>query len=752
MAMQVGPHHPFRAIGSQETEIQQTRSQKAIRNRPVSYRLRAIRTSHALAIMLCVLWLLSIFNAVGLAQESLLVRVNRPDGTPSPLLSKVVVTSDNAVLVAKPGATQGEIVPAFTIYHRLKSDDGLLEVRGRDGIPYWRVGDSSGKSAGWIKRLDRITVDGNVTDTPVLREWNSRFVLDPIEGQELWPENERFRIIIDDKTPATLNALAAGQKRYAFVTGTPEGDGVDEVFPVVVYAGKTEGRNVRASGGEILEDLGLEIAFVLESTDFMQAKFEDNTLLKEYVHNIVREMLREIESRGKLKERVRIAIIEYQDSQDSDKVKFVKRVTQKLTNSKSEIEAALSRFEGTVIGGDWPEDGIAGLYAAINELDWDPNSCKHVVLVGFGALQEKPKGRQDSEYGGEYNFVTKVNDKYGWSSTGLDTRGIIAAAHPSGGQDVIERVLRRKTLHALRIDRRPEALPNEFLRVRDEVVKYDDERVLAFAGGLIEQLGDEEGKGLLRGVFNHYLAEYQRNLASSQYKRLAANDSRAQGFFDETEATPEGVKSSTQKLLVELERALEEYDKLARNEFTTSNQAGAEGAFTQSLYTIADAALREKLARDPALAGKAETRNASGREVAQLRVLVSRKELEVLKSRMDAIQKKFESRTKMADRQNVDDILEDLQEAIAAGASGQAVTASADLQELITDLPLKTQCLRTTAADIAAMSPEEFTNWLSQISYAVKRCSSILDSSDEWVSIGAGVAEEFAFLRRDELP
>ena len=682
------------------------------------------------------------------ADESLLVRVKRPDGSESALLSKVVVTSDNAVLVKQPGEKNGEPIPAFSIFFRLKTDAGTLEEKGRDGISYWRVGDSNGNPKVWIKQFERITVDGKVTDTTLIREWNSRFILDPIDGQDQWPAAERFQVALKGGAVATLQALAAGQKRFAFVTGSPGGEGLDERFPVIVYAGETGSKAVRSSGSEILEDLRLEIAFVLESTDFMQSKFNDGKTLKDYVLDIIREMLTQIEQSGKLKDRVKLAIVEYQDTQDTDKIKFVTRVTQGLTNSTSEIEKAFGRFEGSVIGGDWPEDGIAGIHTAINELEWSPNSCKHIVLIGLGALQEKPKGRQESQYGGEYNSVTEVKDFYGWSSTGLDVRGITVAAHPNG-QDVIDRVLKRKNLHALRIDRRSEPLEKEIEEFRDDLVQSSESELEA----KLEVLADRgvNLRELIPVVFSNYLANYQIKLASQQYRKLSENDGNAQGFFDETEATPEGVRDSTRKLILELERALEEYDKLAKNEFTTSNREEA-GAFTESLYAIADAALREKLKRDPALVGEAETRNASGREVAQLRVMVGRKELEVLRNKMDAIQQTFASRTKKADRQNVDDILKDLQSAIASGAAGQGLDAGVNLQDVITDLPLKTQCLRTTAADIAAMSPEDFADWLSQVSYAVKRCNAILDNSEEWVSIGSGVIDEYAFLRRDELP
>jgi hypothetical protein len=712
-----------------------------------------------LAFVSFIFWSIPSFSQ---ADEESLIRVKRPDGTESPLLSKVVVTSDSATLVQKPGEKGGQLVPPFSVYFRLKTSSGGFEEAGSDGVPYWRVGDSRGTPLGWIRQIDRIVVDGKPTDRPILREWNSRYLLDPVSQQEQWAESERFRVMLPEGEPAILNAMGAGQTRYAFVSGAPKGEGIDETFPVFIYTGKTGGRTVKAEGTEILDDLKLEVAFVIESTELMGEKYDDREL-KDYCSDIVNGLLQEISERPKLKPRVRIALVEYQDTMISPKqanendatkarwplkgASFIKRITQPLTDNHSEIRAAMDRLDAAMVGGDWPEDGIAGLHAAITELNWTPNSCKHVVLIGTTSLQDKPKGSQASQFGGTWNSLTALDglhSPYGWSSTGLNIPGLVALAHPTGGQDAIEKVMRSRTLHAMQIGRIFETLDTETLGIRDKIVKGEEE----FLNAVAEKMGSE----LVFACFGHYIVTYQRELAEKQYRQLAANDGQANGFFAFAEATGQGVTTAAQKMAGEFETALVQFDKVANNQYDTTTRQGADDAFAGSLYTIANVALAAKLKAKPAIDGMAETRNESGREVAQLRVMVGQEELQVLRAKLDAIQERFEARTKKSDRQNVEDILTQLQQAIAGGASGQTINAESNLQELITDLPLKTPCLRTTATDIASMSPEEFKNWLSQISYAVKRCGALLDDQNNWTEVGAGVAQKFAFLRREELP
>jgi hypothetical protein len=49
------------------------------------------------------------------ADKSLLVRAKREDGSESPILQKVLVTSANAFLVSAPGETAGDSLDPFTI-------------------------------------------------------------------------------------------------------------------------------------------------------------------------------------------------------------------------------------------------------------------------------------------------------------------------------------------------------------------------------------------------------------------------------------------------------------------------------------------------------------------------------------------------------------------------------------------------------------------------------------------------------------
>src|SRR5689334_22453382 len=183
------------------------------------------------------------------------------NGKQSTIFQKVVVISPKAQLRPKPGG-EGQFIEPFAIFYKLRGDDGKAETAG-----HFRVGDSQGEHLGWIAKAD-------------VREWDTRFVLEPLD-----PSPERtFVVEVGDGSRAELKVVPGGKRRFAFITGSPaEGDAANEdngPFPVIVCTAEVRSEGSRSFTDELndLKDMKLEIAFVLEATDFMLSKYDDRPL------------------------------------------------------------------------------------------------------------------------------------------------------------------------------------------------------------------------------------------------------------------------------------------------------------------------------------------------------------------------------------------------------------------------------------------------------------------------------------------
>ena len=157
---------------------------------------------------------------VSAADKKSLIFVKDKNGRTTSLLQKVVVTSGKATLASSP-KEPGEPIEPWAIFFRIKNEDGSTKaVNGRV-----RVGNSDGKSLGWIGEQD-------------VREWDTRFVLEPID-----PQKERaFELNVTGGGTARQNATPEGKRRYALITQTPAAEkGDDTEYPVVVYAGNVQG-------------------------------------------------------------------------------------------------------------------------------------------------------------------------------------------------------------------------------------------------------------------------------------------------------------------------------------------------------------------------------------------------------------------------------------------------------------------------------------------------------------------------------
>ena len=94
-----------------------------------------------------------------------------------------------------------------------------------------------------------------------------------------------------------------------------------------------------------------------------------------------------------------------------------------------------------------------------------------------------------------------------------------------------------------------------------------------------------------------------------------------------------------------------------------------------------------------------------------------------------------------------------MKEVLAETSAGQDVTAQAKLKDLISDLPLKTAALETSAADLALMTTEAFKEWLEKVESVVFRIDDLLNNRQDWLTLSdRAVNDKFTFLRLSELP
>lgn len=692
--------------------------------------------------------------------EDLLLPVKGKDGKSSPLFQKVVVTSDYAKLCKQgPGCDGGDPVEPYSIFYKLKTPAGAEEQDG-----WVRVGDSKGNAIGWIQRT-------NAKGEAVLKDWATRFVLEPNE-----PAADREFRVKTDKQTLKLNVVPAGKRRFAFITSASDAKGTNEAdYDVFVCTASVQSeRGALATEARKLENLQLEVVFVVESTDFMLNEF-DGMKIGDAVREVMESCVREIDSDPKLKDAARLGVVEFQDT--SPKANFkTPRVTCKLTSDMSTVRRSLSALAPAAIEGDFPEDVLGGLRVAIDEAGWQPDSCKHVVLLGFGSAQLYPRGQSQGNFPGRNNDVSRrapPPEDRGWNSSDLSIQQLIDRANPQGGS-ADDKARAQKTFHAIRvgkevrqelIDQLQAKIPNiaELLdfaaeNVRGVVDSNDSTFKSALeraAAQLSARAGNDEFAMVLVQVGVGLVADdIHTQLALNQYRQIAGNDD-VQGLFEAVPPKGAELKRVAATLKNSLAEAFDALAKIRDRTIDSAEDLQGAGAFAQTFYSVVGANA-ERFKPQSVEVGLARTTqpDAKGdpREVAKRKVMVGRDELQKLKARLDAIHQIFVKKVAKKDRQSVNDTLDELKQAIAGAAAGQIV-ATTNLQDVITDLPLTTDVLRITPEQIATFSSDRFKAWLDGLKRSIDRAQTLLDRKDNWLPLSSlATADEVSFLLLTELP
>lgn len=680
-------------------------------------------------------FVLIVWQSVGLASSILaadtskLVYVTGPNGKPTSLVAKVVVVSAKGTLSDTPTAS-GEPIEPWAIFFRIKNEDGSSgSVNGK-----LRIGDSSGRPVGWVSEKD-------------VRAWSTRFILDPIDPQK----DRAFELQVSGGGSARQNAAPEGKRRYALISNPPKAEnGDDSEYPVVVYAGNVQGIG---QGGTLakqrneLADVKLEIVFVIETTDFMvEKRKEDSRTLFDDLKDTIRETVKTLKNNASLKGAVRLGFVEYQDNVVT--ARFTSRKTCDLTDDYDRFSSSLDLVQPIVMEDDWPDDVLAGLNEAVQNVAWSQNSVKHVILLGASSCQLVSKGQNPNQVGGVDNILTRrKNTKWGHNSTGLSISQLLGRARPQGGGDSRARV--SKNFHALLFGKGLPTVSQEFIDLSKQLVNMSDQELLGVLESVEKKLGKEQTIEAIRACMRYQLVRNQRDLALSQYKQIAGNNGEADGLFQAVEPGTDKIAQASRILSSKIH---ESFNALESVRDGNGLPSGGQNELSQPLFTLVGAAA-EKFKDSPVLEGIATVRDSRGREVAFKKVMVSEDELRHLKSTLDALYTKFKGKTSKVDRQDVGGILNDLKEILAETSAGQELGADVKLKDLISDLPLRTAALDTSPADLALMTTEAFKQWLDRLQSAVFRIEDLLTSRQDWLTLSEkAVNDKFTFLRISELP
>lgn len=730
-----------------------------------------------------------LFASAAWAGKELLIKAKDKNGNPTALLEKVVVTSSLASIYTKPDDNEnntGDPIEPYSIFFKLKTEDGKEE------LPNWiRVGDGEGKPLGWIRKKDR-------NDRDTLSNWNTRFVLEPVQDP-----NRKFIVLNKNGNKATLESIPEGRRRFALVTTPPDKEqGEDTKFPVMVYTGKiSTQKGALQMERKKLDDIKLEIVFVIENTPGMVMFKAENMDAWESAKNLIRDTVGQLAQDPEIKKAVRYGLVEFQDDVKDKTFKNVAEQRFALTNDSDAVISSINNLKSENFNsGDWPEDGLAGINLALDKsMGWSENSSKHIIFISASSLQIHPKGKGPDQFNNPEGQIDKLfksprvdsKSDCGWNTCKLSIDQILNKARPQEG-GAVEKARNAVTFHCILAGRDSIKAPPQYPIDPEQIYKFSKQDALEVIQRNLKNLTtnhveflinennktlekketmtpeqiksfvekikneEEEAVGLflkfsLRILTKELLNKLDRERAIPQYTQLAKNNGDIEGILEIMEPSLGSINGTREKLKKTLAEAFNAF-VLARSGKIKSSGDFKQNAITNSIYLIVDAAGNEIKDQD-SFDGLSTTRDSEGREVAIKRVLVSENEIRRLQSTFDKLHNTFKNKTKTADRQDVKAILDELKQIVAETGAGQKFDAETNLNDVITDLPLRSPVLKMSPKDIAAMTSDAFTSWLEKLDIATTRCKDLLESQKDWSYLSEKAAyEKFTFLKLNELP
>jgi hypothetical protein len=303
-------------------------------------------------------------------------------GRSSLLVRKLIVESSEARLHQEIGDKGTEAEP-FAIYFQLYAEDGKEEKGG-----HYRVGTSTGKVLGWVKKEHVLAWDTRFLLYPHVPKGDAVFqVFDKKNPADKDPGTDADLVEAKMELKAALNKYPAKALVMAPILAKPASE-KDSAYRIAYFVGKA-----RVAGAPVvrerddIRDLKLEVVFAIDTTLSMQPLIDG-------CKEVVGEVAKQIAGKPELKGKVRLGLVEYQDLVPGLKPA---NMVSKLTDDLDAFQKALKPLKQATTGSeDSPEDVLAGLKMAIEESGWERNSSKHIILVGDASAQLGDMNRKNT--------------------------------------------------------------------------------------------------------------------------------------------------------------------------------------------------------------------------------------------------------------------------------------------------------------------------------------------------------------------
>jgi hypothetical protein len=333
-------------------------------------------------------------DAQGSARRALLIEGKQT-------LTQKVLTRPGATLHATPGAAASRPVPGFTLFH--------VYARQGSGADAWiEVGrDAQGTTEGWMREERSVP-------------WNQTMVLSFTNpaGRErtmFFADGQALRRIILSRDMAAAAAEARRSNDGRVIALEPENwVDITRNFYLLPVLGAEEVENERGDRMRLLDvasapaerrtpqprqdplaDFRGALVFVVDSTLSMQP-YLDRT----------REALRNVMNRigeTALRDRFRFGLVAYRDATNGNpQLEYVVRTFarpdfgQPATAILPQIAAVNAATESNEA---FDEDAIAGLKAAIDEIDWSGVSARFIMLVTDAGTRDANDPRSSTRLG-----------------------------------------------------------------------------------------------------------------------------------------------------------------------------------------------------------------------------------------------------------------------------------------------------------------------------------------------------------------
>jgi hypothetical protein len=316
-------------------------------------------------------------------------------------LTQKVLTRPGATLHATPGAAQSRPVPGFTLFH--------VYARQGSGAEAWiEVGrDAQGPTEGWMREERALPWAQTMVlafTNPAGRERTmffaeSQAVRRVILARDMPAAAAEARRANDGRLVALEPETFVDISRNFYLLPVLNAEEVEnergERMRLVEVASAPAERRAPAPARDPLADFRGGLVFVVDTTLSMQP-YLDRT--REAIRNVIARI-----GDTPLRDRVRFGLVAYRDNLGGNAaLEYVSRVYARPDFSAppaavlpriAEASAANESNEG------FDEDGIAGLKAALDEIDWNSLGGRFVVLVTDAGTREAADPRSSTRLG-----------------------------------------------------------------------------------------------------------------------------------------------------------------------------------------------------------------------------------------------------------------------------------------------------------------------------------------------------------------